>query len=298
MTMKRWRTSAISALMLVAAAWAVTARQTGQETSPWLGVYLADAVDGGIRIVAVVPGGPASLGGLRVGDLLLEASDAPIADQAALERVLAGQRVGQTLSFGVLRDGRTVSLQITPAVRPATVLPPVYSKVVPPVVPAAPRSVWPRLPTTIGLDVVEITSELRRHYGAGDDRGVLVVSVKADGAADRAGIRVGDVLVQAGRSPLTGRSELDLALLRWDARRSLPLTLLRKREPLQLEIPPREPVVRPAAVPAPLAGNDRRAQMRRMEAMIATLERRLETLRRELEQLSDEAPEPAASPKR
>jgi hypothetical protein len=47
----------------------------------------------------------------------------------------------------------------------------------------------------LGVDLVDITPELRRHYQAGDDAGVLVSRVEENSPAAQAGLEVGDVLV-------------------------------------------------------------------------------------------------------
>lgn len=63
----------------------------------------------------------------------------------------------------------------------------------------------------LGVQLVEITPELRAHYGANRNAGVLVGSVEPDSPAAKAGIEVGDVIVKAdGESvesvnDLTGR---------------------------------------------------------------------------------------------
>lgn len=46
----------------------------------------------------------------------------------------------------------------------------------------------------LGVGLVELTPELRTHFGAPEDAGVLVGSVEEDSPAAAAGIRVGDVL--------------------------------------------------------------------------------------------------------
>jgi membrane-associated protease RseP (regulator of RpoE activity) len=46
----------------------------------------------------------------------------------------------------------------------------------------------------LGLQLTELTPELREHFGAPRDAGVLVAKVTPDGSGARAGVRVGDVL--------------------------------------------------------------------------------------------------------
>jgi hypothetical protein len=48
----------------------------------------------------------------------------------------------------------------------------------------------------LGVAVVQISPELRAHFGAPDDRGVLVNTVRPDSPAARAGVRVGDLVLE------------------------------------------------------------------------------------------------------
>ena len=47
----------------------------------------------------------------------------------------------------------------------------------------------------IGVQPVEMTPELRQHFGAPKDAGVFVGTVEAGGPAEKAGLQVGDILV-------------------------------------------------------------------------------------------------------
>lgn len=47
----------------------------------------------------------------------------------------------------------------------------------------------------LGVSLVDLTSELREHYGAPKDAGVLVSSVEDGSPADKAGLKVGDIVV-------------------------------------------------------------------------------------------------------
>lgn len=46
----------------------------------------------------------------------------------------------------------------------------------------------------LGVGLVELTPELRTHFGVPDDAGVMVSSVEDGSPADKAGIKVGDIL--------------------------------------------------------------------------------------------------------
>ncbi len=54
----------------------------------------------------------------------------------------------------------------------------------------------------LGVDLLELTPELRRHFGAGDGAGVLVAHVEEGSPAAAAGLQVGDVLVSIDDKPV------------------------------------------------------------------------------------------------
>jgi membrane-associated protease RseP (regulator of RpoE activity) len=54
----------------------------------------------------------------------------------------------------------------------------------------------------LGVDLLELTPELRRHFGADEDAGVLVAHVEAGSPAAGAGLAVGDVLVSIDGRPV------------------------------------------------------------------------------------------------
>ena len=68
----------------------------------------------GIEVVDVVDGSPASRGGLRSEDLLLEVDGVPLEGMDDLQRFMDGDAIGRTLSFRTHRGGRTLTLAITP----------------------------------------------------------------------------------------------------------------------------------------------------------------------------------------
>jgi hypothetical protein len=89
----------------------------------------------------------------------------------------------------------------------------------------------------IGLEVQPMTAELREHFGAPADRGLLVARVAEGRPAERAGIEVGDVLLEADGSPLGEPFDLVRAVGRATAGEKLELVLLRggKRKTIAVE---------------------------------------------------------------
>ena len=206
---------------------------------PWIGVWLGDAVDGGVEIVALVPGGPAQLGELQVGDIILEANTLPITVQGSLTAVLGRMQPGDALSLAVLRSGQLFQAEIRTSQRgrvgwPAGVPPAAQPPKSPPVVSSRVR---------VGLRVSGVTPGLRKHYGAPENAGVLVTGIDPDCVAGEAGIRVGDILVQVGDQRILTPVQLENALGCWEVGAGLEATVVRGGQPhvLTLAFPAEQP---------------------------------------------------------
>jgi len=100
----------------------------------------------------------------------------------------------------------------------------------------------------LGVDLLELTPELRRHFNADEGAGVLVAHVESDSPAANAGLEVGDVLISIDGKPVKSSWSLreliapkkaddrvSLEVVRDGARRTLQATLV-EREGRLLEM--------------------------------------------------------------
>jgi S1-C subfamily serine protease len=87
-------------------------------------------------------------------------------------------------------------------------------------------TVGPRL----GLQLIGLTPDLRSFYGAPPDRGVLVAAVEAHSAADRAKLRVGDVLVSVQGRAIESAGDASEALSRHAEGQPVALAIVRDHE--------------------------------------------------------------------
>ncbi len=60
----------------------------------------------------------------------------------------------------------------------------------------------------LGFAAIEISPELRAHFGAPSDAGILVDKVRPDSPAAKAGLKPGDVVIEADASRTTTASEI------------------------------------------------------------------------------------------
>jgi S1-C subfamily serine protease len=78
----------------------------------WLGVF-AHALDEGVIIAGLVPGGPADKGGLREGDVIVSLNAQEIATRRDLYMSLWRHEPGEQLTFEVMRDNAVRRLDVT-----------------------------------------------------------------------------------------------------------------------------------------------------------------------------------------
>ena len=179
------------------------AQQTG-----WLGVTVEDGGDQGAAIRTVETDGPAAKAGLKPGDLITEYNRTPVLGSVQLTRLIRETPPGRTVDVKFRRDSRDQTVQITTAAAqdrtmtffrngPAIDLRDRADSI---------RNTLPRFQMTFsssrsGIDVQDMTSQLRDFFGVSNNDGMLVVMVDRASAAEKAGIKAGDVIVAVdGRS--------------------------------------------------------------------------------------------------
>lgn len=64
----------------------------------------------------------------------------------------------------------------------------------------------------LGVRLVGITDDLRKHYGAPEDAGILVAGLEDDSPAAKAGVQVGDVITQIDGDRVDSSGDLSRAL--------------------------------------------------------------------------------------
>jgi len=169
----------------------------------------------------------------------------------------------------------------------------------------------------LGVELTMLTPELRSHFGASEEAGVLVGRVEPESPADRAGVRVGDVITHVDGEPVGSTFDVVRAVGGKKAGEIVAIELVRdgRVETLSAAVAEREvpridvgPLVRRFAVEGDeefevdlealtenmerldeyFAGPEWKAQVERLEGLGTELEKRLEGLEVELELLERE----------
>ncbi len=159
----------------------------------------------GALVRGVEAGGPAEKGGIEAGDIILRFDGKPIEKSSDLPRLVGNTKPGARVPVAVLRRGAQRELTVTVAE-----LEPERSARRAPSTEQRPPAAGPA--QTLGLGVADLTDAQKRDLKL---RGGVRVEV-AEGAAARAGLREGDVIVAVGNVEIASQREFEQAIQRAD----------------------------------------------------------------------------------
>ena len=87
----------------------------------------------------------------------------------------------------------------------------------------------------LGVQLADLTSELRAHFGAPADTGVMISKVVGDSPAEKAGIQVGDVITAVDGEEVSSSSDLSRRIRRKDDGDVATLQIYRDKNPMTLD---------------------------------------------------------------
>jgi serine protease Do len=189
------------------------------------------AVAGAI-VTSVEKDSAAAKAGVERGDVIVGFDGVRVRSSAELRRLIRETPAGRTVAIKVMRGGqaRTLSAKLEAPVDrhfnitvPDIHIPPIH-------VPDFNFSFGPGR-ASLGISGDDLTSQLAQYFGVRQGKGVLVREVMVGSAAEKAGLKAGDVIVQVDGKPVDGVNELREALNEnfTDDTRKVSLTVVRDR---------------------------------------------------------------------
>ena len=165
----------------------------------------------GVEVMSVEDESPADQAGIKAGDVLLSYNGENIVGAQQLGRLVSETPRGRKVKIQYWRDGKESTTTATTAAARAMALPAMPSVTLPDMsewtggvsIPT-PSMVW-RTPL-FGIECESLDSQLADFFGV--KHGVLVRSVAKDSAAEKAGLRAGDVVTQIGDHPVSGPRDI------------------------------------------------------------------------------------------
>ena len=169
-------------------------RSKGRVSRGWLGVLIQPVTPKlaesfgmekpqGAAIAKVLPGSPAELAGLQVGDVVLAFNEHPVERSSDLPPIVGSTSVGTTVPVEILREGETKIIQVLTAELPSESELQMASV-------AQPRTATAQ---NLGLTVSDLNNEQRESLEV-PKNGVLIQRVEGDPASE-AGFQTGDVIL-------------------------------------------------------------------------------------------------------
>jgi len=274
---------------------------------------------GGVLVSNVVTDSPAERAGLRKGDVITAVDNTKIASPEELSDRIAAAKAGDNVSLSIVRKGsnRTLSVRLTE--RPAAEDAPEVAPTPPnaPRAPAAPHAmrwysssdgdsdeiqarlheIMPDLHLEhlgdgnhtivvrggrgrLGVRIETLTDDLAQALGASGAHGVLVVEVFEGTAAEKAGLKAGDVITTVDGTTVSDTDDLSRAMR--DKQGKVSISVIRRGEKrtvtAEIDDAPRVIRLRDGNVEKNSMGSDESAE----------LQKQMEDLRQQLRELREE----------
>jgi serine protease Do len=174
----------------------------------------------------VEAGGPAEKGGIKVGDIILKFNGVAVERSGDLPRLVASTAVGSRAVVTVWRKGAQQDINVN-----IVELDDDKAKRVPVKKPKAEAA-----PNAIGLHVSDLTDTQRKELKL--DGGVAVDA--SEGAAARAGVRPGDLILQLNNVEVKDAKTFNAMVARLDPKKSAALLVRRDESSQYLVVRPRQ----------------------------------------------------------
>jgi serine protease Do len=229
----------------------------------WLGVetreVTADNVkeyklpgERGVLIGKVLDDSPAGKAGLKDNDVITEINGQRVEGAAQFRRMIREIPAGRSVQLTVWRNGHSQIISTTLGkmqegrrIRISKAAPQVFNFRMPEMPEVAPM---PEIPSfeweggnllagrpRLGIDAEDISGQLGSYFGVPDGEGVLVREVNAGSAAEKAGVKAGDVITSLNGEKIHGLGELRSKLAGNDGK-TVKLGVLRNKSALTLDM--------------------------------------------------------------
>jgi Do/DeqQ family serine protease len=207
----------------------------GRVVRGWLGISIQDLTDqlaagfgvsskSGVLVADVLKDSPAEAAGMKAGDIIVELGGAPIKEATDLQKRVAAMPPGRVAAVTVLRDRKQTRLTVKIGEQPGEET----------VVAAGPKG------EGLGVTVEALSEEMAQAFGLRGRSGVVVTDVAPGSAAEAAGIKEGDVLLEVNRRRVGSLEEFKQAVAALTPGEAVPVQIERSgagREYIVLKVP-------------------------------------------------------------
>ena len=243
----------------------------GEEGPSWLGVETHEVTadnakelklpaERGVVVAGVTKDSPAAKAGLKENDVITEVNGQRVEGSAQFRRMIHEIPAGRSAQLSVWRDGRMQMLNATlgkseerhntwMGATPGTFafrMPEVMEMPdMPSIDLGGEMAMLPGARPRLGIDAEDIGGQLGSFFGAPDGEGILVRSVNSGSAAEKAGLKAGDVITSFNGERVRSLGDLRQRLAAQSEAKTAKIGVLRNKSEMTLsvELPARTPKV-------------------------------------------------------
>jgi serine protease Do len=192
--------------------------------------------EAGVEITLVEPDGPAEKAGLKVGDVVLRYNGQRVEGNEPFARMVRETPPGREVKIDFNRAGVAQTAIVRVAQRKAARVEwgdgsmPQRMEIH---MPDMPRSFMTMRSSLLGVEAESIDGQLAQYFGVKE--GVLVRSVSKGSAAEKAGIRAGDVIIKVEESRVATPADIS-GRLRGLHGKAAPMLLMRDHKELPVTV--------------------------------------------------------------
>jgi C-terminal processing protease CtpA/Prc len=163
----------------------------------------------GVRVQHVVPGSPAEKAGIQENDVIVSVDRNKVSDARDIRDVVRNMDEPHEMQIEVQRDGRPVTVTVTPEKRDFAMLSVMGNRMY------------------MGVNLQELNPDLAAYFQVDPNAGVLITSVEPDSPAAKAGLRSGDVITHINGNKVNQSSDVVSQLGDSEEGKQLEVTVLR-----------------------------------------------------------------------
>jgi serine protease Do len=234
-----------------------------EDSGSWLGVETREVTaenvkefklpgERGVVIGKVLDDSPAAKAGLKDNDVITEINGQRVEGAAQFRRMIREIPAGRSVQLTVWRNGHSQSISTTLGkmqegrrMRISKAAPQIFNFRMPEMPEVAP---FPEIPSfewegggllagrpRLGIDAEDVSGQLGSYFGVPDGEGILVREVNPGSAAEKAGVKAGDVITSLNGEKIHGLGELRSKLAGNDGK-TVKLGVLRNKSAMTLNV--------------------------------------------------------------
>ena len=166
----------------------------------------------GILVGRTIEGGPAAKADIKTDDIVTHVESTPVANAQQLRNALRN-KVGQSVSLSVIRNGKTMKIKVVPELWPDE----------PPDMVATSSKSNGVQSDDLGVTVKPLTRELARVHGVKLTEGLIVTEVEAGSPAAKRSIKAGTIITEVNGKSVSDLTDFNEALKGADLKKGVRL---------------------------------------------------------------------------